>query len=218
MKNAFEDLGRKHLISLDAIKTKYPNMRWNDWSSSTKTPSKSHSSSSQSSDSHYRGQSGQSKGAETPSQGGRPKAKLTRLADTTMANIPVKVFQFSNGLVVKVYTGSIVKFHGDAIVISADMSLSGVGFLSEAVRKAGGPEYKKEFDEMRTKTRAKLGDVVHCKGGKLGARYVMHLILNQLSSTQGNKLAEYKNHLKDVLEDVQGLSWKKIALPLIGAG
>lgn len=145
---------------------------------------------------------------------------LTKIADETMASIQITVFQFQNGLKVKIYTGSIVKFHGDAIIVSADEYITGMGALGDAVKAAGGLRYEREFRNMKQQARTvcKAGDILHCKGGNLTARHVMHIVLKQLWDTRQPQLTEYKQILNKALEKVNALTWRKVAMPLIGAG
>ncbi|XP_061194319.1 uncharacterized protein LOC133202495 [Saccostrea echinata] len=223
-REALENIEKsKNLINLATIKKKYPYIQWTTLSSSERTPRLKNFSKldvpKQTSAEYENFGLIQVNRPNISTESGRSSAKLVRLPDTTIAHIPVKGFQFRNGLIVKIYTGSIVKFHGDAIVIRTDPTLSDFGFLRNAVRKAGGQEYEKEFEKMRRlKYIAKLGDVLHCKGGTLGARYVLHLVLYPLSSTKDRRFEEYKSYLMRALDEISSRSWKKVAIPLIGAG
>lgn len=145
---------------------------------------------------------------------------VKRIQDETMASIPITVFQFQNSLKVKIYTGSIVKYHGDAIIVSADEYITGMGALGDAVKAAGGIKYEREFGNMKQQagTFCKAGDILHCKGGNLKARHVMHIVLKQLWDTRQPQLTEYIQILIKVLEKVNALAWRKVAMPLIGAG
>ncbi|XP_062614158.1 protein mono-ADP-ribosyltransferase PARP14-like isoform X2 [Saccostrea cucullata] len=224
IREAFENFEKsKTLINIATIKQKYPHIQWTTPSSSERTPELKKFSMDV--------PKGMAKYANTDllevnrsrpfisRESGIPSVKLIRIPDATQGHVPVNGFQFSNGLIVKIYTGSILKFHGDAIVISADSFLSGAGYLAEAVRKASGLEYENDFQSMkRGKRTAKLGDVFQCRGGALGAKYVMHLVLNQLSSTQDRTLEEYKSCLRNLIDEINFRSWKKVAIPLIGAG
>ncbi|XP_062614159.1 protein mono-ADP-ribosyltransferase PARP14-like [Saccostrea cucullata] len=222
IREAFEDFEKsKTLINMATIKQKYPHIQWITPSSSEKTLELKKISMD------VPKETAKYKQVDLPevnrpfisTERGIPSAKLVRLPDTTLGHICVKGFQFSNGLIVKIYTGSIVKFHGDGIVIRVDNLLSRAGFLKEAVRKAGGQEYEKDFEIMiRGKRTAKLGDIFHCKGGALGAKYVTHLVLNQLYTTEDRILEEYKFHLGKLIDEINIRLWKKVAIPLIGGG
>ena len=147
--------------------------------------------------------------------------QVKRCVDEKMAGIVVKIFEFCDKIKIKVYTGSIVKFHGDAIIISSDHFVTGQGALGKAVLFAGGRRYEKEFNNMRkqlTGNYQKVGDTFLCKGGDINATYVLHVVLNQLCDTSHPKLAEHKTALLRALEKVGELHWRKVAMPLIGAG
>lgn len=223
IKEGFDNL--KMDMSLSPIEKRYPHIVWNEYHREKSYAASVTSGSLDSS--RYKNENRKSSSvygaSSVPMATPSPRSNfspLTRIADEPMASIPITVFQFQNGLKVKIYTGSIVKFHGDAIIVSADENITGFGALGDAVKAAGGFKYEKEFASMQryAGTRCKAGDIFYCKGGNLTARHVMHIVLKQLSGTRQPQLTEYKQILNRALEKVNALAWRKVAMPLIGAG
>lgn len=223
IKAGFDNLKMDTFLS--PIEKRYPHIVWNEYHREKSYAASVNSGSSDSprykkenrkSSSVY----GASSVPMTTSSSRSNFSPLKRIADETMASIPITVFQFQNGLKVKIYTGSIVKFHGDAIIVSADECISGMGALGDAVKAAGGFKYEREFGNMKQQagTVCKAGDILYCKGGNLTARHVMHIVLKQLWDTRQPQLTEYKQILIIALEKVNALAWRKVAMPLIGAG
>ncbi|XP_062568269.1 uncharacterized protein LOC134230454 [Saccostrea cucullata] len=138
----------------------------------------------------------------------------------------VKVFRFLNQMVVKIYTGSIVKFSGDAIICSSDGSFSGGGVLARALETEGGAEYAANFDKMRpsisytASVRAKPGDIKTCSAGKnLSVRFVIHAVIDVLYGSSESSLHGYQTTIKTILETINTYNKAKaFAIPLIGAG
>ena len=158
---------------------------------------------------------------ETPISAHTTNISVRQLRDDNINGItaPIKVFHFQNGLKVKLYTGSLVKFKGDAIVCSADAYLTGVGPLAEAVKAAGGRKYEQSFTEMRSggRHRTKVaGDVFVCDGGNLNVSKVFHLVVETVYSEYS--LQEYSNTLQRIFEALRKNGISSVAIPLIGAG
>ena len=220
MKAGFENL--KSGVTKIPLEQRYPNILWLDVSS---TRSYAAAVGSQSSSEHQNHKSASFHGSKVSklniSSSRSSVFQVKRCVDEKMAGIVVKVFEFCDKLKIKIYTGSIVKFHGDAIIISSDQYVTGQGALGNAVQLAGGRRYEKEFENMKkelTGIYPKIGDTFRCKGGDINATYVLHVVLNQLYDTRQPKLAEHKTALLKALEKVGELHWRKVAMPLIGAG
>lgn len=223
IKEGFDNL--KMDMFLSPIEKRYPHIVWNEYHREKSYAASVTSGSLDSS--RYKNENRKSSSvygaSSVPMATPSPRSNfspLTRIADETMASIPITVFQFQNGLKVQIYTGSIVKFRGDAIIVSADESISGMGAMGDAVKAAGGLRYEREFGNMKQQARTvcKAGDILHCKGGNLTARHVMHIVLKQLWDTRQPQLTEYKQILIKALEKVNAFTWKRVAMPLIGAG
>jgi O-acetyl-ADP-ribose deacetylase (regulator of RNase III) len=85
---------------------------------------------------------------------------------------------FLNGRVV-VKVGDITKENVDAVVNAANGTLMGGGGVDGAIHRAGGPEIKKECEEIR-RTRypdgLPTGQAVITSAGKMAARHVIHTV------------------------------------------
>lgn len=218
IKAGFENLKSGALKT--SVVHRYPDIEWFDKSSGRSYSAAVSSQSSKTSE-HQKQKSASLYGSNmsTISFSKNSSSQVKRRDDQTMAGM--KVFELKNKLKIKIYTGSIVKFDGDAIIISSDQFVTGQGALGNAVKVAGGKRYEKEFENMRkqlTGISQKAGDTFHCKGGDINATYVLHVILNQLYDTRHPKLAEHKAALSKALEKVGELHWRTVAMPLIGAG
>ncbi|KAK3095405.1 hypothetical protein FSP39_014280 [Pinctada imbricata] len=155
----------------------------------------------------------------------RSGMSLFREPDCKITGItaPVKVFNTENGVTIKVYTGSLVRFKGDAIVCTADDGLSGLGPLATAIEIAGGSKYTKSMGKMRSDLRVytkKLdpGTVHRCAGGDLPVSEVYHVVIKTLFFTSEHSLNEYGDTVRKMFKDLLGKKVMKMALPLIGAG
>ena len=136
---------------------------------------------------------------------------------------PIKGFEFENGLIVKMYTGSLVKFSGDAIVCSTDAQFSGGGPLAKAVSAAGGDSYDKSFSKMRPKiyetSKVKVGSVHECDGGRLKVHKVYHVVIDTVLITSPHSMKEYFDTLENMMEGLNRQTHvRRIAMPLVGAG
>ncbi|XP_021361223.1 uncharacterized protein LOC110455419 isoform X1 [Mizuhopecten yessoensis] len=122
---------------------------------------------------------------------------------------------------VKIYTGSITKVKSlDAIVCTADTSLSGLGPLSEAVADAGGYRYNSSFSSQKQKYHSKAikGQAFVCSAGHLAVTHVVHIVIEQLVDTQHQSLIDYKNFILNGLHSMSGWKMRSVALPLLAGG
>jgi O-acetyl-ADP-ribose deacetylase len=130
------------------------------------------------------------------------------------------VKSFLQGAVV-VKVGDITKENVDAVVNAANGTLMGGGGVDGAIHRAGGPEIKKECEEIR-RTRhpdgLPTGEAVITTAGKMPAKHVIHTVGPVYGSGGKNKAellaACYRNSL--TLAAVNGL--KTIAFPAISTG
>jgi O-acetyl-ADP-ribose deacetylase (regulator of RNase III) len=122
-------------------------------------------------------------------------------------------------VIVKV--GDITKEAVDAIVNAANGTLLGGGGVDGAIHRAGGPEIKKECEEIR-RTRypdgLPTGQAVITTAGKMAAKYVIHTV-GPVYGSGGKGKAEllaacYRNSLQLAVDN--GL--KTIAFPAISTG
>lgn len=152
------------------------------------------------------------------------EACLFKMKDEKFGQQTAKVFTFQNKMVVKIYTGSIVRFQGDALICSNDDGMSGIGPLAKAVAAAGGLKYKESYFKIRKKSqygtyRWKLGDVETCSGGDLTVGFVVHAVIQSMIGTDQENLKSYRSTLRKIFNTIN--SYKnstKFAMPLIGAG
>src|SRR5919198_3227260 len=127
---------------------------------------------------------------------------------------------FLNGRVV-VKTGDITKENVDAVVNAANGTLMGGGGVDGAIHRAGGPEIKKECEEIR-RTRypdgLPTGQAVMTTAGKMPAKHVIHTVGPVYGSGGKGKAdllaACYRNSLKLAADN----RLKTIAFPAISTG
>ena len=149
---------------------------------------------------------------------------LLKLDDEKFGPHTAKVFSFQNIMVIKIYTGSIVRFHGDALICSNNDTLSGSGFLARAVAEAGGSKYKESISRIRFKSgfgshKWKPGDVETCSGGNLGVRFVVHAVIETMITANQQDLESYRSTLRTIFDTINSYkNSKKFAMPLIGSG
>jgi O-acetyl-ADP-ribose deacetylase (regulator of RNase III) len=127
---------------------------------------------------------------------------------------------FLTGAVV-VKVGDITKENVDAVVNAANGTLMGGGGVDGAIHRAGGPELKKECEEIRRTQHPDglpTGEAVITTAGKMPAKHVIHTVGPVYGSGGKNKAglltACYRNSLS--LAAANGL--KTIAFPAISTG
>jgi O-acetyl-ADP-ribose deacetylase len=127
---------------------------------------------------------------------------------------------FLQGVVVA-KVGDITKEDVDAVVNAANGTLMGGGGVDGAIHRAGGPEIKKECEEIRRTQHPDglpTGEAVITTAGKMPAKHVIHTVGPVYGSGGKNKAelltACYRNSLS--LAAVNGL--KTIAFPAISTG
>ena len=122
-------------------------------------------------------------------------------------------------VIVKV--GDITKENVDAVVNAANGTLMGGGGVDGAIHRAGGPEIKKECEEIRRTQYPDglpTGEAVITTAGKMPAKRVIHTV-GPVYSRSGRSKAEllascYRNSLRLAVEN--GL--RTIAFPAISTG
>jgi O-acetyl-ADP-ribose deacetylase (regulator of RNase III) len=117
--------------------------------------------------------------------------------------------------------GDITKEQVDAIVNAANGSLMGGGGVDGAIHRAGGPQIKKECEEIRRTgypDGLPTGQAVITTAGRLAAKHVIHTVGPVYSRGGADKAkllaACYRNSLG--LASAKGL--KTIAFPAISTG
>jgi O-acetyl-ADP-ribose deacetylase len=127
---------------------------------------------------------------------------------------------FLSGRVV-VAVGDITQERVDAIVNAANPTLGGGGGVDGAIHRAGGPEIRRECEEIR-RTRfpdgLPTGEAVITTGGRLPARHVIHTV-GPVKGMHGDQDAVllascYRNSLALALDHGLGT----IAFPAISTG
>ena len=122
-------------------------------------------------------------------------------------------------VVVKV--GDITKENVDAVVNAANSTLMGGGGVDGAIHRVGGPEIKKECEEIRRTQYPDgltTGQAVITTAGKIAAKYVIHTV-GPVYGRGGKDKAEllaacYRNSLKLAADN----KLKTIAFPAISTG
>lgn len=154
----------------------------------------------------------------------RNQRSLLKLNDEKFGQHTAKVFSFQNIMVIKIYTGSIVRFKGDALICSNDDTMSGTGFLARAVAEAGGSKYKDSISKIRFKSgygshKWRPGDVETCSAGNLNVRFVIHAVIDSMLTADQQNLKSYESTLRKIFDTINNYgNSKKFAMPLIGTG
>lgn len=134
-----------------------------------------------------------------------------------------KLFVLGQQTTVKIYQGEISKVRSmDAIVCGTGNDLKIRGFIAEALLKAGGDQYKKNYDKMLKKhppSSINPFDVFKCEGGvNLGAKFVLHAVVRRVVDANEKEIQEYQRCIKNVLQKVKRNDLRKVAIPMLGTG
>ena len=127
---------------------------------------------------------------------------LTAVAAPSMFSIPVKV---------DVVTGDLTEESSEAIVnvFGTDLNMNNFGQLSRVIAQSCGPQVQQELNRKGTQA---PGSAVMTSGGRLNAKYIIHIVAETAD----------KEHLQKCLEeglrlaDANGI--KSISVPAIGTG
>ena len=127
---------------------------------------------------------------------------LTAVAAPSMFSSPIKV---------DVVTGDLTKESSEAIVnvIGTNLNMNNFGQLSRVIAQSCGPQVQQELNRKGTQA---PGSAVMTSGGRLNAKYIIHIVAATAD----------KEHLQKCLEeglllaDANGI--KSISVPAIGTG
>jgi O-acetyl-ADP-ribose deacetylase len=130
-----------------------------------------------------------------------------------------EVARFLNGRVI-VKLGDITQEDVDAIVNAANSTLMGGGGVDGAIHRAGGPEIKRECEEIR-RTRypegLPTGHAVITTAGRMAARHVVHTV-GPVYSKSGDKSGLLAACYVHALELAAENALRSIAFPAISTG
>jgi O-acetyl-ADP-ribose deacetylase (regulator of RNase III) len=145
---------------------------------------------------------------------------LLQFISSNQGNLMATLKTFLQARVI-VKVGDITKEAVDAIVNAANGSLMGGGGVDGAIHRAGGPQIKKECEEIRAAqypAGLPTGRAVITTAGKMAAKHVIHTVGPVYGSGGADKarlLADcYRNSLTLAAE--QGI--ETVAFPAISAG
>ncbi|KAK7507233.1 hypothetical protein BaRGS_00001168 [Batillaria attramentaria] len=116
-----------------------------------------------------------------------------------------------------VLQGDLVKVAADAIVHPTNSTYHMGGEVGTAIQKAGGREFQKEIDNLKS-VQPSIGtaEAAMCPGQKFPAKYVIHV--NSPSWNESNAQQQLKVAVENVLKLADDKNLKTVALPSISSG
>lgn len=115
----------------------------------------------------------------------------------------------------EVKLGDITKISTDAIVNAANTRLKHGGGVAAAISKAGGRIIQKESDEIGF---CDIGKATVTSAGNLPAKSVIHIPTIDYDSGRKATIEDIRKGLAAALGIAKNSNFKKITLPLLGAG
>ena len=131
------------------------------------------------------------------------------------------LYTLNGKLTVKIYNGEIAKANNvDAIVCGIGKDLKPLGFIADALKKAGGWRFENDRGRMIDKNYgfARNGDVMKCDAGDLKVRNVIHVVSDKILDASTSELKDYAEAVYQTLKMANRWRFKKIIMPLFSSG
>ncbi|XP_069112685.1 uncharacterized protein [Argopecten irradians] len=132
-------------------------------------------------------------------------------------------FTTAEGLLVKVYSGSILHLDVDCIVNAANGDLQHGGGVARVISDAAGYEFDKESrDYIYSHGPLRVGEVCTTSAGNLKYKGVIHAVgprwYDYSQDQKRDCLCDLKEAVKNSLEEADFQRYKSIAIPAISSG
>lgn len=123
------------------------------------------------------------------------------------------VLAISSSCMLVIDKKNILGFCGDAIGVTDDTCMFGLGRLSQDIASAAGESYNKE--KLSKKKDVNVGDIIVTKAGNLQCEHILHGICD---ISRGNRKHDFSSLVRNMLSRACHLKVKTLALPAISTG